>query len=418
MIANYAQVAGFDGRTLTLAFSASGPLVNLRNRPDMMGLLTNTISQVMRQQVDVVITEGGSAPAGGGSPKGERRPQPASAPVVDRAQSNKADASASQAVAPHSAVAASPQAPRHRPEPAPTDVPSDEPPYLDEPPFDPYVDAYPPEDPGYNQERFVSRGATVSDPTQQQSVKPAPVTSPRPETSSNPAPRTTRTFDGPPIAPPPRMTAGMAARQEEVDAPPFPVTQAQVFSRPVSDVPLRPGSTTDSFPQSVQAIAEAETASSTPVVRPQEQPLATPVAPPPAEPTVTRPPSSQPPTTTNSTWGQPQDLTPSVDPPLAAAPAAGQKLSRYQQLMNQSKGAANAPVETSGGSWGQPQPSVPRRQTPQPTPEPEEFVPSDDDIAVEDSALIGVPAIERLLDGMVIEQRDANGNIVEIRRNI
>ena len=31
---------------------------------------------------------------------------------------------------------------------------------------------------------------------------------------------------------------------------------------------------------------------------------------------------------------------------------------------------------------------------------------------------IGVPAVERLLGGMVIEQRDVNGNVVEIKRSL
>ena len=42
-----------------------------------------------------------------------------------------------------------------------------------------------------------------------------------------------------------------------------------------------------------------------------------------------------------------------------------------------------------------------------------ELVASDDDIAIEDSSLIGVPAIERILNGRVIEERDAAGNVIE-----
>lgn len=91
-------------------------------------------------------------------------------------------------------------------------------------------------------------------------------------------------------------------------------------------------------------------------------------------------------------------------------------MSRYQQLMNQAKDspAATPPAQSASG-WGGPA-TAPGR-TPVVT-EPEEFVPSDDDIQVEDSALIGVPAVERLLGGMVIEQRDVNGNVVEIKRSL
>jgi len=84
--------------------------------------------------------------------------------------------------------------------------------------------------------------------------------------------------------------------------------------------------------------------------------------------------------------------------------------------MNQANSTPGAAVQTNAGGWGQPQRTA-TQQTP-PEPEPEDFIPSEDDIAVEDSTLIGVPAIERLLGGIVIEQRDANGNVIEIRRSL
>lgn len=90
-------------------------------------------------------------------------------------------------------------------------------------------------------------------------------------------------------------------------------------------------------------------------------------------------------------------------------------MSRYQQLMNQAKSSPSAPAPTqAAGGWGGPSASA----SPVQNQELEEFVPSDDDIEVEDSALIGVPAVERLLGGMVIEQRDVNGNVVEIKRSL
>lgn len=90
-------------------------------------------------------------------------------------------------------------------------------------------------------------------------------------------------------------------------------------------------------------------------------------------------------------------------------------MSRYQQLMDQAKNAPSAPAPAQAArGWGGPA-SAP---APAPVQEPEEFVPSDDDIEVEDSALIGVQAVERLLGGMVIEQRDVNGNVVEIKRSL
>jgi len=88
-------------------------------------------------------------------------------------------------------------------------------------------------------------------------------------------------------------------------------------------------------------------------------------------------------------------------------------MSRYQQRMNQAKDSAPspAPVQSASGWGGAP--------TPPPVVEdPAEFVPSEDDIEVEDSTLIGVPAVERLLGGIVIEQRDVNGNVVELKRSL
>ena len=41
-----------------------------------------------------------------------------------------------------------------------------------------------------------------------------------------------------------------------------------------------------------------------------------------------------------------------------------------------------------------------------------EDIPSDDDIAIEESGLVGRPAIERLLNGRLIEERDHEGNVV------
>ncbi|MGP9726850.1 DNA polymerase III subunit gamma and tau [Glutamicibacter sp. 287] len=408
MVANYGSVAGFDGRTLTIAFSNTGPIVNLRNRPDMMQILVGILCQVAGQQIEVVLAEGGSAPAGGGSPKGERRPTPASSP-----------AAATNAQAPNAGVAPNapsrPQpasAPAPAPAPAPASKPSasgdsgyvssydDVPPPLDEP----YMDEPPYPDDGY--------GTPSSPAPQAPAVQaPEPAASPRPakpqEASASPelaaavvepvapSPRSAapRSFDGPPVAPRPRLTAGLSARQAEVGAP--------VISRPVSSTPLHPGSTTDTFES--KAVREPE----------PEAPTPAPVAPEPVRVAPPKP-SVQPATESAPAWGAPGE---GSEQPIAESPmpTAGQRLSRYQQLMSQAKDSAPAvPVESSASNWGTPDRAQPRP----PAPEPEDFTPSEDDIEVEDSALIGVPAVERLLGGMVIEQRDVNGSIVEIKRGL
>ncbi|MDV2979124.1 UNVERIFIED_CONTAM: DNA polymerase III subunit gamma and tau [Actinomycetes bacterium ARC8] len=420
IVATYGSVAGFDGRTLTLAFSNTGPIVNLRNRPDLMNTLTGVLSQVSGSPIEVVLTEGGSNPNGGGSPKGERRPIPAPTPAPTKF--TKAVSSAGAAARAAARAQAAAPAPQQRPAsavqssapaaPAPRahdgyassydDVPPPaEEPYFDEPPF--------PDDPYYSP----AGPAPAAPQVQPQQQSPAPAAQPEPVA---PAPATSapRSFDGPPVAPKPRMTAGLAARQAEGGVP--------NIARPVSSTPLHPDSTTDSFenlavaapeqpaPQAPErSVPEPAPAPAQPQVRPreQEQPRPEPVAPAPSPAAPAPAPEAAP------RWGATQ---PEPEPaPAASAPASTGRMSRYQQLMNQAKNAPSAPAPAqSARGWGGPA-SAP---DPAPVQDPEEFVPSDDDIEVEDSALIGVPAVERLLGGMVIEQRDVNGNVVEIKRSL
>src|SRR5699024_4262772 len=113
------------------------------------------LSQVAGGPIEVVITEGGSNPAGGGSPKGERRliPAPTPAPTkftkadtagVGPRPAKPAPARPEPAAAPAPRQAPAPAAPASAPAPARDngymssydDVPPpyDEP-YMDEPPF-------------------------------------------------------------------------------------------------------------------------------------------------------------------------------------------------------------------------------------------------------------------------------------------
>ncbi|UYQ77941.1 DNA polymerase III subunit gamma and tau [Glutamicibacter sp. JL.03c] len=439
MVATYGSVAGFDGRTLTLAFSNTGPIVNLRNRPDLMNTLTGVVSQFAGSPIEIVLTEGGSNPAGGGSPKGERRPLPAQTPAPTKftkpvtsagvaARAARAQAAAPAPTASPSSPASSPAAsPPATPQPRATDgyvssyddvpPPYDEP-FMDEPPF--------PDDPYYSPEPAAQR-----EPQRQPESAQPHETIERPDqaaqAASSPEPRqpsAPRSFGGPPVAPKPRMTAGLSARQAEVGTPNIP--------RPVSSTPLHPQSTTDSFqnlavrdtaepaPQVHKPAASQLPAASAPVVAPaaqapapaasQRQVQATARTEAPVQPA---PPRPEPAPEAAPGWGAPQQEQAAASEP--AAPAAGQRMSRYQQLMNQAKSSPSAPAPPqAAGGWGGPSASA----SPVQHQEPEEFVPSDDDIEVEDSALIGVPAVERLLGGMVIEQRDVNGNVVEIKRSL
>ena len=148
-------------------------------------------------------------------------------------------------------------------------------------------------------------------------------------------------------------------------------------------------------------------------------------------------PVAPPPGASAATWGMPVPApAPAAEEPGAPVPANGGKLSRYQRLMNRAAGITDshpapvhAPITTdpSAGAWGnpddapdfaRPRTTLPAEQRPQAPVAPveldeTEFVPSDDDIEIEDSSLIGVPAIERILKGLVIEERDAQGNVIE-----
>lgn len=437
MVATYGSVAGFDGRTLTLAFSNTGPIVNLRNRPDLMNTLAGVVSQFAGSPIEVVLTEGGSNPAGGGSPKGERRPLPAQTPAPTKF--TKAATSAgvaaraaarAQAAAPAPAASTPPTASPVAPPPAAMpgagatdgyassydDVPPpyDEP-FMDEPPF--------PDDPYYSPEPVAARAPQRQpEPAQPAQATPQPAqaaVAPEPQQPSAP-----RSFGGPPVAPKPRLTAGLSARQAEVGTPNIP--------RPVSSTPLHPQSTTDSFqdlavreseepaPQVHAPVAPRPSAAPAPAVGPESQVPASEapqqqaqVPAPPRTPVHDAPARPAPAPETAPGWGAPQQETATASEP--AAPTAGQPMSRYQQLMNQAKSSPSAPAPTqAAGGWGGPAAAP----APAQNQEPEEFVPSDDDIEIEDSALIGVPAVERLLGGMVIEQRDVNGNVVEIKRSL
>ncbi|WP_411731531.1 hypothetical protein [Paeniglutamicibacter sp.] len=154
-------------------------------------------------------------------------------------------------------------------------------------------------------------------------------------------------------------------------------------------------------------------------------------------------PVAPPPGASAATWGMPVPApvaASAAEPGAPAGPAAGAnggKLSRYQRLMNRAagitdSGPAHAPArittDPAAGAWGNPDDAPdfarPRPVAPVENPRPPapaapvelddtEFVPSDDDIAIEDSSLIGVPAIERILNGRIIEERDAQGNVIE-----
>ncbi|MDO5745559.1 MAG: DNA polymerase III subunit gamma and tau, partial [Micrococcaceae bacterium] len=77
MVAPNASVTGFDGRTLTVSFAHTGALNAFTGRAENLAILGQSIQKVLGVNIELVVTEGDSAPAGGSGPKVDRRPEPA-----------------------------------------------------------------------------------------------------------------------------------------------------------------------------------------------------------------------------------------------------------------------------------------------------------------------------------------------------
>lgn len=174
---------------------------------------------------------------------------------------------------------------------------------------------------------------------------------PQPEPPATPAPE-------PPTAPTPAASspaAAPAAPAPPTVAPPQPAAPAPPSSAPAAPVP----------------------------------PAAAPAAPTPG-PAAPAPPSS----------------TSAAPAPAPPTPPSGGKLSRYQQLLAQSKNNSQAPAP----GWGAPPP-----QAPAPVEE-HNFVPSEDDEQLENSVSFGRAAFENILNAKLIEETDLEGNPLPHRR--
>ncbi|RAX48976.1 DNA polymerase III subunit gamma and tau [Arthrobacter sp. AQ5-05] len=402
MVAPNASVTGFDGRTLTVSFAHTGAMTAFTARADNVAILGQSIQKVLGVNIELVIAEGGSAPAGGSGPKVDRRPEPA-------VTTGPAESAPQQHTAPSPSSAPVPSQPGREAAPEPA-----------------------------------AQGAPAA-------PAPAAATAPSAASAAPAAPQ--------PVAPQPAAAVAPAA-----PAPtPLPVAEQPLAEASAEDPGFGPEPTWDSEPwddgggdwdASSVPVPDWEGELGTPVAGPavEDDPSGAagatlPAAPPPATPKgyVAPAPSlgaadrpvAPPPGASAATWGMPVPApVPAAEEPGAPVPATGGKLSRYQRLMNRAAGftdshpaPVHAPITTdpSAGAWGNPD-DAPDFARPRTTPLAEqrpqapvapveldetEFVPSDDDIEIEDSSLIGVPAIERILKGLVIEERDAQGNVIE-----
>ena len=438
-VAPNASVTGFDGRTLTVSFAHPGALTAFTARPEHISILGQSIQKVLGVQVELAIVAGGSAPAGGSGPKVDRRPEPAvtSSPAESAPQQHTATPSPG-APAPASSGWGTPQPAAQAAALAPVQPAAPRP-----------AQAPAPQESAQPQVAASAAPSFVQGPAAQAPVAPAPA-APAP-VSAAPAPRTAASAPSPASAP---EQASPPFGDDDPGFGPEPTYDSEPWddaggdwdasSVPVPDWDAELGTATGSaepaWGTDSAAPAPRAAAASLPPVPPPATPKGY-VAPAPSLGAADRP-VAPPPGASAATWGMPVPAPAAPAPsagaaPVSNAPAADGKLSRYQRLMNRAAGvtdggsarvvAQQVPTDPTAGAWGNPA-DAPDFARPRPTPEPSqqapaqptpvesddtEFVPSDDDIAIEDSSLLGVPAIERILKGRVIEERDPQGNVIE-----
>ncbi|MGP5319414.1 DNA polymerase III subunit gamma and tau [Arthrobacter rhombi] len=392
----HASLAGFDGRTLTVAFANPGPMKAFSAKQENIDLLRGAINHILGVAPEIVITGGGSVPAGGSGPKAERRPAPASRGPVAQ---NSATAAPTHApsTSSNTATAAGPPA-----VPAPTaHVPAAQPPAAPAP--------------GGSK----SEAPAASGPAAALRQHRAATTSARP---SRGAPDRSPDEGPTDFGPEPEDDGGYDWGSDTVpvapwDEPSGPATPAaepptqratrpegETWQRPepaapvpAAPTPSTPADQTAGAPAAPAPAAPAPVGTSTPAA-PAPAGSASPVAPAPADsaaPVAPAPGAVAPPSA------------PAVPEREAPQPTAVKPMSRYQQLLNQARGkdqsASNTQGIASGGGATPPRPRTDVESTYV------EDIPSDDDISIEESGVVGRPAIERLLNGRLIEERNHNG---------
>ncbi|GAA4379795.1 DNA polymerase III subunit gamma and tau [Paeniglutamicibacter cryotolerans] len=440
MVQPNASPTGYDGRTLTVSFAHTGALTAFTAKQENVMLLGQSINRVTGVDCQLVITAGGTAPAGGSGPKADRRREPAAPSTVTPLTSARPTGSVptttpdgpATAQAPASAAAPVPMAAATQPPeapaplvPAPAEqtvrpvvpVPAVPAPALQaDSPASPVVQDVPAAPAPAAAAPSRRRGpAPASAPTEEDpGYGPEPDFGDEPwddgagDWSADNVPVPEWEFPAPGGAPGASLPAPGAARPSPTTGPALPLGEQDL---PVAPAPAGFAGPAGSAASAVSAGSGSpvDTAASAPR---SSAPMAIP------------------------TWAAPEPNQETMPLPPAAASDTrpGQKVSRYQRLMNQGPGAsapaasggfasAFAPEQpgpafgtapdssaTSPGTWG----NAPSAPEPGRAVESKyvEDIPSDDDIAIEESGVVGRPAIERLLNGRLIEERDHQGNII------
>ena len=249
-------------------------------------------------------------------------------------------------------------------EPQHHEAPHNEPPY-EEPQ---YEDAPRHDDPSYEEPPYEESPRHDKELADAPKPQPEPPATPAPEPPTAPTPAASSPAAAPAAPTPssaPAPSAAPAAPAPPAVAPPQPAAPAPPSSAPAAPVP----------------------------------PATSPAAPPPSSaPTPSTPAPAAP--------AKPSSVAPSAPAPAAPTPPSGGKLSRYQQLLAQSKNNSQAPAP----GWGAPPP-----QAPAPVEE-HDFVPSEDDEQLENSVSFGRAAFENILNAKLIEETDLEGNPLPHRR--
>ncbi|GAA3071629.1 hypothetical protein GCM10010529_24750 [Nesterenkonia aethiopica] len=413
LVKDNASVAGFDGQTLTIAFTNDGARSTFANRRGDQAL-NAAIQQVLGLQVSFDLITGGAPPAAGQSPKGPSRPTPAPSAQPDPAPAGSDGSSlpreqhppqpgtwSSHAqTTPPAAEAPARPAPVEAGPASPTGHESDgAPAWMAEETPEPYdADPEPPQAPPSPHPAW--NGQPSGDPAGSALSADSPSEA---GAATDPVELTDPTY-GPTTARVPSVeTPGMEASDIDVSRAQTPAPY------PLPDLTPQPG------PQSEQSSdpTSAEESATKPRV-----------------PVFARPSSSRPGSSRTPAPGAPaaEAVGPASAAPRAerngapsgTSPGASGRIAAIKERM--AKRAAGA--EPPGWDDAPPPPDPLYDQGPPPgaapgagagprseagtgaAPAPEiEDIPSDDDITVEESTVFGRKAIERVLDGTLLEER-------------
>ncbi|WP_417233797.1 DNA polymerase III subunit gamma and tau [Arthrobacter sp.] len=412
----HASLAGYDGRTLTVAFANPGPMKAFSAKQDNIELLQRSITKVLGLTPEIVITAGGSAPAGGSGPKAERRPAPASrGPVAPP----RAEA---EPVRPTAAPVADARPTAPSPDQAPTAPPAQQAAAAPAPSTSrgPSAAAAPvprtgTQHPGTGGPPAMGpaaalrqrRSTTPSAPSNRTTAAPAPAPAEGP-TDFGPEPEDDGGYDwgsdNVPVAPWDAPATASAPSGPPAEPPTRGGTDpnGETWQRPAGPAPVEPTGTNRRVAPSPERPAAPAPAGTPAAPAPGAPAAAAPAAPAPGQAAAPAPGAVAP------SSSIPSPATPTREAPQ---PAPGKPMSRYQQLLNQAqaKESGTPGAGTAGPPGGG---AAPRRGPADVESTYVEDIPSDDDISIEESGVVGRSAIERLLNGRLIEERNHDGTPV------